>query len=98
MDTIIDTRQFPKEMEEKPQPPKKREEKSTSPLLWFIFFLIILFGGYYLYVNYFAKRGEAPIVRNAEKRNEIIKSVVEKKKPVSPSTYRRAVSNLFGNE
>ena len=97
MDTIIDTRQFPKEMEEMPKMPNLKEKKSSSSfLMWLIFFLFILFGGYYLYTTYYYYRGEEPIVLNVEKQNEFIQKVVESKKPLPSPTYERGVTHLFG--
>ncbi len=96
MDTIIDTRQFPKEMEEKaPQPPKQKKEKSSFPFFWIIFFLILLFGGYYLYTNYSTKE-DTSIVQDVEKQNEFIQKVVEKKDKIPAVRYEKEMSHLFG--
>lgn len=95
MDTIIDTRQFPKEMEEKPQTPRLKEKNSSSFIVWLIFFLVILFGGYYLYTKYYHKE-ENSVIMDVEKQNEFIQKVVENKKPLPSSTYKRNVAHLFG--
>ena len=96
MDTIIDTRQFPKEMEDNAsQIPKQKKEKSSFPFFWIIFFLILLFGGYYLYINYFTKE-DTSIVQDVEKQNEIIKKLTNEKEPISSEEYKRSISHLFG--
>jgi len=94
MDTIIDTRQFPKEMEEK-IPPTPKDEKSSFPFLWFIFFLLILFGAYYLYTS-FSQKGQGSAANEVKKQNEFIEKVVSQKEKLPTATYERGVSHFFG--
>ena len=95
MDTIIDTRQFPKEMRETPshsQEPKKTGG-GLSLFFWIILFLAILFGFYYFYKG---MGNTKPIVNDVEKQNEFIQRVVKNKKSIPFPTYERGVSHLFG--
>jgi len=95
MDTIIDTRQFPKEMGETPSRPQepKKTGRGLSLFFWVILFLAILFGFYYFYKN---MGNTKPIVSDVEKQNEFIQEVVKNKKPLPSPTYERGVSHLFG--
>jgi len=95
MDTIIDTRHFPKEMEEKiPQQGNgEYKKRGSSAFLWFIFFLIILG---ILYFAYTKIGGRQTQTRNrAEIEQKVINTFSESTTKTLPSTHERAVSSFF---
>ncbi len=97
MDTIIDTRQFPKEMEEKPKTPPRGGEGKSSFFLWFLLFIVLLFGMYFLYMKFFQGGNVSHHeVHSVEKENEFIRKVVTEKESVPSATHRRDISHLFG--
>ena len=95
METIIDTRQFPKEMEESSYPPQNEEKGKSFPFLWLLFFLIVLFGAYFFFMKNQSRENES-FIKDIEKQNEFIKDMTAGKSNIPRETYTRGVSHLFG--
>ena len=96
MDTIIDTRQFPKEMMQQPQISPQGEEGMClgKILFWVVLFALVIGGIYFFWMRMQSQSTEA--IPSIEEQNRTVESMHKQIDPVSPKTHERAVQSFFG--
>jgi len=95
MDTIIDTRTFPKEMQE--QPPKEQRKTGAwkSFLLWILFVLVIAGIVFYVWKGWNRKSELVP-GRDLERENAVAESLLKAStRPLPEEVHDEMIQGFF---
>lgn len=95
MDTLIDNREFPAEMHEKPTQPASPEKSSW----WGIFFVVLalLVLGFLVYAIFFNKPANSPADTSIEKRRQEVMQIQNSNPQANEQLRNEAINNFFNS-